>query len=483
MMGRSGSEFARMMRRMSCLSSNPVRAAWSARGILNEQCMIRSREIHSLLPIGLVTAQQHRSLSSGRNYRESKKKNALSKLKILPRPPGEKEVETKFQMPDKNKEQELGRLQSHVLELHRSGQYQKALKAAQELLTDTTQHFTQIHPATAASYMNTGLMRKLLGDFDAARRDYVTAQEIYAQTVGKDHASYAAALHNLGNLNRTQIHVDPTLSATDRLSLVESALEYLQQAHAIRLVELGPEHAHTVASRSSWGATLAARILHHHKVTESSNSGTSSSSTRDLVQRRFYISLLPSSVTETAWEAAEEHLRQAYHTALDNPRGATVAQAQATKSSKSALSKQKKSPAVSPVDRTTPQTLSAAAAAQNLAVFLKARATTVQPYQPDWLAQAEALYRQVLVVQEVLLPDCANHPDRYVTLHSLAELLDLKGDAEAANALRQEMMDTMYDDDSTVTTPPSDGQVDMLNGSDHSAASNVPGQRSLNSVH
>jgi hypothetical protein len=106
----------------------------------------------------------------------------------------------------------------------------------------------------------------------------------------------------------------------------------------------------------------------------------------------------------------------------------------------------------------------------------------VQPYQPDWLAQAEALYRQVLVVQEVLLPDCANHPDRYVTLHSLAELLDIKGDAEAANALRQEMMDTMYDDDWTVTTPPSDGQVDMLNGSDHSAASNVPGQRSLNSV-
>jgi hypothetical protein len=85
-------------------------------------------------------------------------------------------------------------------------------------------------------------------------------------------------------------------------------------------------------------------------------------------------------------------------------------------------------------------------------------------------------------VQEVLLPDYVNHPDRYVTLHSLTELLDLKGDAEAANDLRKEMMDTMYDDDTTVSTAPSIEQVDALNDSDRSTASNVAGQRSLNSV-
>jgi hypothetical protein len=87
-----------------------------------------------------------------------------------------------------------------------------------------------------------------------------------------------------------------------------------------------------------------------------------------------------------------------------------------------------------------------------------------------------------LVVQEVLLPDCANHPDRYVTLHSLAELLDLKGDADAANALRQEMMDTMYDDVPPGETPPSDEQGDVQDDLDTGTVSNVPEHRSLKTV-
>lgn len=387
---------------------------------------------------GRCTAQC-RFFSSGRNYRESKKKNPSAAAKnhrprISARPPGEKEIETKFPLPDRDKEQELGRLQNNVQDLHRSGQYAQALKAAQTLLEATIDHFGREHPATATAYNNTGLMRKLQGDFDAARSDYVAAQQIYKSTVGTDHASYASALHNLGNLNRSQIHFDSALSATDRLSLVESALQYLQEAHAIRLAELGSEHPHTVSSRSSWGATLAARILHHHKMTEAIRT------TGDLVKKRFYVSILPTDVTLTAWDAAEEHLREALQTAIKSPRGVTIEKASKVpqRGGKKKVSKKLSE------QPTTPQTLSAAAAAQNLAVFLKARATTVQPYEQKWLKEAEMLYRQVLTVQAALLPQHEQHPDMYATKHSLAELLEAMGDEVAANVIRQEIVDT-YD--------------------------------------
>jgi hypothetical protein len=45
--------------------------------------------------------------------------------------------------------------------------------------------------------------------------------KIYGKVVGRDHASYAMNLHNLGELNKSQVHSDTSLKATERLSLVE----------------------------------------------------------------------------------------------------------------------------------------------------------------------------------------------------------------------------------------------------------------------
>lgn len=392
--------------------------------------------------------------------------------RISARPPNEKipstmmNTESKFAMPDIDKEKELSGLQVEIQDLHKSGQYHRALKLSETLVKDTVAHFGDNHPATAAAYNNCGLMRKLQGQFDEARQDYVKAQEIYRSVLGSDHASYANALHNLGNLNRTQVHLDTTLSATDRLSLVESALRYLQEAHSIRLAELGPEHPHTVSSRSSWGATLAAQILHHHKVT------TATSKSGDLMRKRFYVAILPTDITETAWVAAEEHLREALSTAIQNPRGLTIAQAKASANSatmKSPPPRGKRKAKASPVkgedsgkSETTPQTLSAAAAAQNLAVFLKARATTIQPYEMRWLEEAEMLYRQVLTVQNALLPKSDKlHPDAYATKHSLAELLETMGQKDAANDIRQELIDLFGAsvEDADVEAPPSNDEV------------------------
>jgi hypothetical protein len=52
------------------------------------------------------------------------------------------------------------------------------------------------------------------------------------------------------------------------------------------------------------------------------------------------------------------------------------------------------------------------------------------------------LYVDVERVRSQLLP--AQHPDVYATKYSLAELLEAMGDTEAADVLRQEIIDT-YD--------------------------------------
>ena len=199
----------------------------------------------------------------------------------------------------------------------------------------------------------------------------------------------------------------------------------------------------------------------------------------DLKSKRFYVSLLPTDVTETAWEAAEEHLRQALQTAVDTPRGTTVKQAQEQRQS-SRLNNQSKPVKQSVVDAALAsplQTLSAAHAAQNLAVFLKTRATTKEPHQRPWLQEAETLYKQVLHVQALLLNE--GHPDMYVTKHSLAELLQVMGDEETANAVRQEIVDT-YDPpqeggggESSSSSSSSTHKDDEENGSNKAAESDT----------
>lgn len=375
---------------------------------------------------GRTKAFQLRYLSSSKATEPTSDSDS-SLGQIQARPPGEKEYKSKFALPDKEKEQELSRLGNHVQDFYKAGDYTRALESAVSLLTDTEAHFGKDHPATAAAYNNTGLMHKLLGDFDASRKQYQTALKIYKNTVGADHASYASILHNLGNLNRSQIHFDASLRAVDRLSLVEAALEYLEQAYNIRKDEMGEEHPHTVASRSSWGTTLATQILHHHKMTTSV----------DPAAKRQYISLLPVAVAKSSWEAAQEHLQAALQTAIDNPRGPSL-----QKKNVRGKNKHKKPTAKEAAAKNRMQTLSAASAGFGLAVFLKTRATTITPYNEEWLQQAHVLYQDVMAVRKQLLP--AGHPELYTVKYSLAELLETMGDEEAANAIRQEIVDT-YD--------------------------------------
>jgi len=338
-----------------------------------------------------------------------------------------KSFEPKLPLPDKDKEQELGRYQTNMTSLYQGGNYRKALEAAQKLLEDTEKHFDK-HPATAAAYNNVGIMHKALGNYDDARKAYQQALNLYKETLGVDHASTASALHNLGTLSRQQVHLDESLHATQRLTLLEESLSQLEQAYEIRMAELGEQHPHTVASRFSWGAALAAQLLHYYKAT-----------TSDQETKRKYLSMRPQKTSPGGWDAAEDHLRQALDTAIQNPRGPRLKQKGKTKRKKG------------PVEPNTMQTLSAASAGQSLAIFLKARATTTttdNALREAMLQEAQDLYETVLFVRAQLLP--ATHSDLYATKYSLAELLEERGEKEKAQVMRQEIVDTYADENDDV---------------------------------
>lgn len=464
----------------------PVHAVGSVRPLvvaspLHTRTLLDNNFVGNNLPT--VQCVQHRTLSSKKLRHTSSFRKAAAMRKQAGTSPSSKLAEkklppmsvtsssssssddsdSKFALPDRDKELELTRLQDEVARHYKEGDYRRALKTSQELLEESQNHFGRDHPATASAFNNSALMHKLLGNFDESRKDFRAALTIYKQVVGDDHASYASALHNLGNLNRSQIHFDESLKATDRLSLIEQAAEFLERAWRIRQDELGEHHPHTVASRSSWGSTLAEQILHHHKQASSSTTKSGGA-----VVSQQYVSLLSAGVTQHGWVAAEEHLRQALKTAIENPRGPSVEGANSKKAQKgkkkanNSPPKQKDAASSSSAAATnTISTLSACSAAQNLAVFLKARATKTSPYNQEWLQEAHQLYLNVLETRQQLLPT-KGHPDLYATTFSLAELLQAMGDEKAANVIRQEIVDT-YDPPAAPKNQGDEGDEDVDN--------------------
>jgi len=379
-----------------------------------------------------------------------------------------------IQMPDKDTELKLADLQATITEEYKRGNFKQALSSSQDLLKQTQQHFgfTVDHPATASAMNNVGLMHKLLGNFTEARQHYVGAMRVYASVCGRDHASYAMTLHNLGNLNKSQVHFDTSLKATERLSLVEAAMEYLEEAYAIRMAELGAEHPHTIATRSAIGSTLAAQVLYQHKMVEgTSNNNSSGGGGTANTTKKQYVALDPEGITQQQWRAAEEHLRASLQMAIQNPRGKQIQNNNNNnnKPQRKGKNKKKGGKQFQPQgkkDDNAVTTLTAASAAQNLAVFLKSLAMTFDEdseLRKEHMYEAKGLYEKTQNVRSQLLP--YDHPDLYATKYSLAELLDVLASAgsekdeerkkyeEAANALRQAIIDT-YD-------PPDAEEEDM----------------------
>lgn len=351
-----------------------------------------------------------------------------------------KEEKERFPLPDKNQELHLAGLQTQTLDHYKAGAYRQALRSGNTLLQETEAHFGNDHPATASAMLNLGLVEKQLGHWDDSRRYYEQARKIYGRVVGKDHASYASALHNLAQLNRSQIHFDQDLKATDRLTLLEQAVDLLQQAYNIRKQELGAEHPHTVSTQSTWGSALAAQLLQHYKQQQKRQDPAGSNHS----DAYYYVSTLPSHVTEQGWQAAEEHLREALATACAHPRGPRLPKKQRAKPKVATMTNT--NIATTGTVPLTLETLSAANAAMNLAIVLKARASTDERLQTSLWKEARSLYEQVLYVRKQLLPSL-QHPDIMAAKYSYAELLDAMGETDAANIIRQDILDLMGDEE------------------------------------
>jgi len=329
------------------------------------------------------------------------------------------------------------------------------------------------------------------------------------------------------------------LSALERMQLNESAIEYFDEAYRIRLSELGSNHPHTIQSRTQLGSAIAAAVIAERKgriggmIEGELRKLKQSKEMRDPKEMEAYIpeaiaraakSTSSSKLTQRRWDAAEEHLRGALATAVDSPRGESVAalvyvplgnknkgdntdQASGRsgltlppKKDRSLSKKQRKmaekerkrekrranaiaiqqSTAGSGVvdsGNTTDRkfvaiqgsaskvtTLSAATAAQNLAVFLKHYSDWVRlslldannkdPSEKAKLSrviqEARHLYEAALHVRSQILD--SHHPEVVASKFSLAELLDSPDatsigiekedsiDSDRANALREEIL-------------------------------------------
>ena len=451
-------------------------------------------------------------------------------------------------------EEHILSLQSELRTHHRHAAYSAALDTATELLERCTSHFGKMHPATASAYNNVGLMNKLLGKYADAKEAFHESLQIYGEVCGKDHSSYAAPLFNVGMLERSRVleseaeegednndadvQIDDEsnveletlrdnnntseqkakLSALERMQLNESAIEYFDEAYRIRRSELGNDHPLTVQSLTHLGSAIAAAVISERK---GRMGGLIEGELRKLKQHRGikdpkemeqYIpeaiaraatkSAMSSKFTQRRWDAAEDHLRMALKTAVENPRGESVAPLAFVPIGKggrtsTGLTLPKKDRTLSKKERKIAEkerkrekrraneggksiavqgfagrvsTLSAATAAQNLAVFLKQYADwarlsllddndEVQQGSSNQLDQiideARHLYEAALHVRKQILPP--HHPEVVASKFSLAELLDStdptlsfgssKGraiDSDRANWLREEILES-YD--------------------------------------
>lgn len=265
-------------------------------------------------------------------------------------------------------EERILEIQSKIRAQHRHADYASALTTSKELLTISKDHFGELHPATASAYNNVGLMNKYLGNYVDAKEAYHESLRIYGEVCGKDHASYAAALSNLGMLERGRVieseaeesdeegkeseegafagtddnaaKAKPKLSALERMQLNETAIEYLDEAYRIRVAELGIHHPHTISSRSQLGSAMAASVISERKgklsglVEGELRQLKTQKDVKDAKELEEYVpiavaraaakSTSQSKLSLRRWDAAEDHLRGALSTAVDNPRGERV---------------------------------------------------------------------------------------------------------------------------------------------------------------
>ena len=332
-------------------------------------------------------------------------------------------------------EEKLHDLMSQSKQHYQHANYTEALAVSQEFLSSSIQLFGLNHPVVASAHNNIGLMNRMLGEYELSRASYHDALTIYEGIVGEDHANYAAALNNLGVLDRSQAAIDDNLTFLEKMNYTDRAVEYFESALKIREVELGLEHVHTVTSRSSLGGAIAAQVIQTEVLrqkqrrrkeearrakaeSKDKNSNDDDDDDDDDDDVKFEKDEeegrnIVTKYSNKKWKMAETNLRDALRMAIDNPRGQMISistkplggpskpkggtarqrrmaaqknqnkeETEADEQRKDGSSKKENKTAMMPtylfetlfgMGDTSIKTASSALAAQNLAVFLKTR--------------------------------------------------------------------------------------------------------------
>ena len=321
------------------------------------------------------------------------------------------------------KEESIKVLQDEIRSLHSSGKYDQALMAATELVEKCESHFGKSHPVTASAFNNMAVMHKMMGQFNEAKAKFHDALRIYDEIVGKKHLSYAAALHNLGILEKDQARLDENLSALDQIQLLESSIEQLQSALDIRRASLSEEHPDTISSRTNLGSAFLAQL------TQASSKASKPKDKKRKGRTK------TSKFTLQRWEDAETHLRTALEHSIENSHGDTELE-----------------PEEYCEELPSIRTLTSARSAHNLAILLKNKGESAVRKLIDrkgidvgeLFAESRRLYSSALHVRTKMLG--ITHQDTVASKFSLAELISFLGDEETANKLKNEIVESFEND-------------------------------------
>jgi tetratricopeptide (TPR) repeat protein len=139
-------------------------------------------------------------------------------------------------------EKDIAAAQRDIRDLYRSGRHREALEIAERAKTASEAHFGKEHPVAASLLVNVGLLRRCLGELEAAEEAYASALRTYRSTCGDDHPSTATCFVNLTSLYKAMAD---RAQGMERASRLAEARAHGEEALKRKREAVGEDHPET----------------------------------------------------------------------------------------------------------------------------------------------------------------------------------------------------------------------------------------------
>ncbi len=113
-------------------------------------------------------------------------------------------------------------LNDEVMELYRTGKYDRSVVVAKKALEVAEQNVGPDHPAVATSLNNLAFLYNTQGHYAQAEPLYKRALAIYEKALGPDHPDVALSLNNLASLYRAMNRDDEAKPLEQRAARIEA---------------------------------------------------------------------------------------------------------------------------------------------------------------------------------------------------------------------------------------------------------------------